>query len=223
MSARTAEARRLQQREDARRAILVATESLLMEGGADGLSIRRLAERCGYTAPTIYHYFGDKRGLVDTLLEERFTELVDVLDRLPQTDDPADVIRARARAFARFGLKNPVHYRLLTVAREPGADLPPASEAAADFLQRPWEELAEQGRLSIDIETAQRALWATVHGLLTLHSSRTDLEWPGAIFDETIDAMLRGLVREAPPDAKRPEKDRTKPAARPLPRSPRSQ
>ena len=48
------------------------------------------------------------------------------------------------------------------------------------------------------VETAQRALWATVHGLLTLHSSRTDLDWPGSMFDETIDAMLRGLVREAP-------------------------
>lgn len=206
MSASTAQARRLQQREDARRTILESTEALLMEGGAEALSIRRLAERCGYTAPTIYHHFGDKRGLVDALLEVRFTELVKALGRLPRSDDPAEVIRARCRAFVRFNRRNPIHYRLLTVAREPGASLPPAAEAASEFLQRPWEELAEEGRLAVDIESAQRALWATVHGLLTLCSSRPDLDWPRTIFDKTIDAVLRGLIVDPKSRRSRPRR-----------------
>ena len=194
MTTPTLQQRRTRQREDARQAILEATEEILVEGGAEALSIRRLAERCGCTAPTIYHYFGDKQGLVDAALDQRFDELLRGLRRLPGHDDPAEVIRGRARAFVRFGLRNASHYRLLTVAREPGADLPPSAEAAQDFLERPWEELRESGRLRTDPESAQRALWVTLHGLLTLHDSRPDLEWPTRIFDETIDAMLRGLV-----------------------------
>ena len=64
-----AQQRRLQYREDARRAILDAAEELLVEGGLEGFSMRRLADRCGYTAPTIYHYFRDKPGLIASVLE----------------------------------------------------------------------------------------------------------------------------------------------------------
>ena len=66
-----AEKRRQQNRADARRTILDAAELLLPEVGHDGFSIRRLVARCGYSAPTIYHYFGDKAGLIEALLEER--------------------------------------------------------------------------------------------------------------------------------------------------------
>ena len=35
----------------------------------------RLAERCGYTAPTIYHYFGDKEGLWLAVLEAAYEHI----------------------------------------------------------------------------------------------------------------------------------------------------
>ena len=83
-----AETRRQRQRSEARRAILDMTETLLVEAGSDAFSIRTLAERCGYTAPTIYHYFGDKAGLIDALLEERFARLLLAVERVPLLDDP---------------------------------------------------------------------------------------------------------------------------------------
>ena len=115
----SAQQRRRQQRADARRAILDATESLLVEEGYESFSIRRLVERCGYTAPTIYHHFGDKPGLLDALLEEVFQKLVRSIRRVPESDDPIEYLRALARSFVRFGLKNPTHYRLLTQPRDP--------------------------------------------------------------------------------------------------------
>src|SRR3972149_293778 len=79
-----AELRRPRQREQARRAILDATEALLLEAGSDGFSMRRLAERCGYTTPTIYHYFEDKPALIDALLEGRFAGLLRRVRRGPR-------------------------------------------------------------------------------------------------------------------------------------------
>ena len=61
------EHRRARQREEARRTILDATELLLIESGGFDFSIRSLSKRCGYSAPTVYHYFGDKDGLIDAL------------------------------------------------------------------------------------------------------------------------------------------------------------
>ena len=77
--------RRRQQRDDARGAILEATESILVEEGYERFSMRKLAARCGYTAPTIYHYFDDKVRLFEALIEGK---------PLPSPCSPREVLEA---------------------------------------------------------------------------------------------------------------------------------
>jgi len=193
MSMETAAQRRSQQRLDARRAILDAAESVLADGGYESFSIRRLAERCGYTAPTIYHYFGDKRGLLDALLEERFGDLLRLIRRVPLSPDPLDTIRARARAFVRFGLRNPTHYRILTSQRDVSARPLQSAEEARGLLEQPWRQLIEQGRLAAEhIDVAQQSIFALMHGIISLRSSRHDIDWSPTILEDSVDALLRG-------------------------------
>ncbi len=109
MDLQPAEQRRQRQRTEARRTILDAAETLLVRDGYEGFSMRRLAERCGYTTPTIYHYFGDKKGLVDSLIEERMSRLLRRMKRVPQGNDPVENWRQQTLAFIRFGLKHPTH------------------------------------------------------------------------------------------------------------------
>ena len=118
MSLQAAQKRRLQIRSEARRAILDATEALLADGGYPRFSMRKLADRCGYAAPTIYHHFGDKVGLLDSLLEARLGRLVAELREVPMSRDPARNLLALCSAFGRFGLRNPSHYRLFSEPRE---------------------------------------------------------------------------------------------------------
>jgi AcrR family transcriptional regulator len=203
----SAEQRRRQQRADARRAILDATESLLVEAGYESFSIRRLVDRCGYTAPTIYHYFGDKPGLLDALLEEVFRKLVRLIRRVPQSDDPIEYLRALARAFVRFGLRNPTHYRLLTQPRDPVTRPPRSAEEARGLLEKPLLELWEEGRLrSCDARTASQSVWALSDGLIHLQTSRPDHEWSKSLVDDSVDALLGGLIGPAP--GKGPERSR---------------
>ena len=82
------ERRRRRRREDARREILAAAELLLVEDGYEGFSMRRLAHRCGYTAPTIYHHFRDKQGLIDAVIEAQLSLLLAGLRRVPGSPDP---------------------------------------------------------------------------------------------------------------------------------------
>ncbi len=89
---------------------------MLVEEGFDRLSVRRVAARCGYTVPTLYHHFGDKTGLIDELLEERFAKLLQRAQRVRLSDDPVANMREYASAFVRFGLAHPSHYRLMTVS-----------------------------------------------------------------------------------------------------------
>jgi AcrR family transcriptional regulator len=200
MSSETYEQRREAQRDLARRAILDATQALLLEVGYDDFSIRRLVERCGYAAPSIYHYFGDKDGLLDALIDERFAKLTAQLKRVPRGVDPVANIRGLALAFVRFGLRNPEHFRLLFAPRA-GDRTPPASgEEIRRLLEATLTELWETGRLRTgDAQTAGQALSVLCQGLVWSRISRPDYAWGKTLTEDAIDALLRGLV--APDDA----------------------
>lgn len=194
-----AERRRLQSRADARRAILDATEALLVEDGFEAFSMRRLADRCGYTAPTIYHHFGDKQRLIDTLLDERFQGLIRSLKRA-QSDghDPVEDLRACGTAFARFGLRNPTFYVLLSQPRpDPDVPVPPAAEEARAILEQPLAKLAADGRLAADLEATQQIVWAFLHGFVLLRTHRSDVLFHKDVLELGLDALIRSLIRDA--------------------------
>ncbi len=193
-----AETRRAQQREDARRAILDATEALLVEAGGEAFGVRALAARCGYTAPTIYHYFGDKDGLVDALLEERFARLLAEVRRVEQGDDPVENLRAMVRAYLRFGERNPAFYRVILASRRDGVDRsPPSVETAVEIMMSPWEALRAAGRLEgTSVEAAAQSFWGLIHGLTALRIARPKHPWAPNLTEIAIEAMLRGMIRD---------------------------
>jgi AcrR family transcriptional regulator len=201
MSFQTAEVRRTKQREDAQRAILDAAESLLAEAGYEAFSIRKLTERCGYSAPTIYHYFGDKLGLMDAVLEEHYTRLLALIRRVSYQADPLDTIRARVKAFVQFGLENPTHYRILMTQRGPDAKPLKSAEESRGLLEQPWRQLIEQGRLREEhLDLAQQSVFALLHGLIQLLTTRPDLEWSDVVAEESVEALMRGWIVSTGPE-----------------------
>lgn len=192
-----AERRRLQSRSEARRAILDATEALLVEDGVEAFSMRRLAGRCGYTPPTIYHYFGDKQHLLDELLDERCRALVKSLRRVRPGEDSVANLRAFCLAFVRFGLRNPTHYALLSQPRDPELPVPPAAEEARALLEHPLDKLAADGRLTADRVAVGQAIWALLHGFILLRTTRSDIEWHEDALDAGLDALIGSFVRDA--------------------------
>jgi AcrR family transcriptional regulator len=197
MEPQPSEIRRTRHREEARRGILDATEAILLEDGVELFSIRKLATRCGFTAPTIYHYFRDKDGLILALLEERFSRLLQRVRRVQLGSDPVANMREHARAFLRFGLTNPTFYQLMSRGPRKGEERPVrAAEDARAIMSGPLEALAAEGRLyTDDLAAAQQALWALLHGLISLRIGNPTYAWSKNVSDVALDAMLRGIVR----------------------------
>jgi AcrR family transcriptional regulator len=195
-----AEARRLHRHNATRQTILDAARDLLLAEGIRGFTMRKLAKRCGYTAPTLYHYFGDKDGLLDTLLEQEFRGLVIELEKIPQAADPLQALAADFRTIVDFGVSNPRHYQLLLEARPEAAEPLPSDEAARRRLEAPLTRLFEAGRLRADdLEQARQALWALLHGLISLQTHRPDVDWTPELAERSLEWMLRGLVRADSP------------------------
>jgi AcrR family transcriptional regulator len=195
MSHPAIEERRVQSRTETRRAILDATESLLLEVGHTGLSVRKLVERCGYSAPTIYHHFKDKDGLIDALLEERLMLLASDLKSVPVVEDPVENLRALTHAFAMFGLRNPTHYQLLMELREDDARVIESAEEARRLMQIPAEQIAARNWIERgDLEGFRQAIWAMVHGIVSLRALRPDVEWKPELLDQSIEGIICGWL-----------------------------
>lgn len=185
--------RRSPARPSARQAVLAATEALLLEGGVEAVSIRRVSARCGYTAPTIYHHFGDKNGLVDAVLERRFGEALAVMRAIPRGDDPAAYLREMARSFLRFAIANGDHYRLLTMPRMESV---PSAETARGMVKQALTDLLQQGTLATPhLEEAFQVLWAMLHGLISLHLLQGDHALPDELVELALETVERGLLR----------------------------
>jgi len=197
------EHRRARQREEARRTILDATELLLIESGGFDFSIRSLSKRCGYSAPTVYHYFGDKDGLIDALLEERVAGLADAIEHLPVTHDALADLRAVLKVFVGFSAAHPTFYRLMwTVSSRGQTRTTPALERLRARVGPPLDALARSGRLA-DAESAGQMIWALLHGLSALRVIEPAHPWVPNLGELAIETLLRGMTQPESDEASR--------------------
>jgi AcrR family transcriptional regulator len=179
---------------DPRREILAAASALLYEGGPEGLTIRRLALRCGYTAPAIYAEFGDKAGLLDAILRDAIDKLRQRVQDLPKPTDPREHMLQQFKEVVRFGREHPTHYRLME-AMTPEQVLPiPNALETRERLEAPVAGVAREFA-SVDPETFRQAFWALLHGLISLPASRPDVDWRPELAETAFDALLAGLLR----------------------------
>ncbi|GAA2615206.1 TetR/AcrR family transcriptional regulator [Dactylosporangium fulvum] len=159
------------------REIVQAARELLEREGPEALSMRRLADRVGIRAASLYEHVRDKQALEATLISVGFEEQAELFARA--VDGAADPIAALTVAYRDFAHRRPNLYRLMT-ERALRRDLltPGVEEAAAKPL------LDATGG---DREHA-RALWAFAHGMVILELYERFP--PGADLDDT---WRRGL------------------------------
>jgi len=136
--------------------IISSARGLLEEEGYDGLTMRRLAERLGIRAPSLYKHLPDKQALETALIRIGFEEWMDAFEQAATSEAPLPALLAAYRAFARDYLHL---YRLMTERPLDRERLGPGIEerAAAPFAT------ATGG----DPDLA-RALWAFAHGMTIL-------------------------------------------------------
>ena len=104
----------MEQYQDNRSNLLDQALRLFAASGYDAVGVQEIVEAAGVTKPTLYHYFGSKRGLLDALLEGRFGALRRATgDALAYEGDLLLNLRALARAYFDFSLQQPLFYQFL--------------------------------------------------------------------------------------------------------------
>lgn len=139
-----------------RREIVEAAREILESEGADGLSMRAIAERLGIRAPSLYKHFADKHAIEHALISAGFDEQAIAFDEAARAPSPLHAIAVAYRTFAH---DHPHLYRLMTEKPLDRARLEEGAEARASLPIL----LAFGG----DVDAA-RAAWAFAHGMTIL-------------------------------------------------------
>jgi AcrR family transcriptional regulator len=138
------------QGERLREELIEAAGALVAESG-DGrqLSLRGVANRVGIAATSVYLHFPDVEHLKVAVVQRGYAKLDRVRDAASQgIADPVEALLARCRAYSRFALDHPGHYRLMF-----GPDLP--ASLAYDAERAPGRQALQT--LAHSIQRCQQA------------------------------------------------------------------
>jgi AcrR family transcriptional regulator len=186
--------------------ILEVTERLLLETGSeDEVSIRAVARATGVTAPSIYRHFTDKAHLLFEVCNRQFEKFDTAIEAaVAGIDDPVLALRARGRAYVRFGIEHPEHYRIMFMG--PAYATPDQWEdvlATGSFahLVEGIDAAVAAGAIvpAGDTYTTALHIWANIHGLTSLLVARPTLPWPDleTFIDEHLALCLRSHLAPA--------------------------
>jgi TetR/AcrR family transcriptional regulator len=120
---------------DNRSRILECALKLFATRGYDSVGIQEIVNAAGITKPTLYHYFGSKKGLLDTLIAEQGAPVLEAVRASADYEfDLSVTLKKIVIRWAAQARANPDFYRMLLAL----SFAPPENEAHQAI--RPWNQ-----------------------------------------------------------------------------------
>jgi AcrR family transcriptional regulator len=183
-----------------RRRILDTALGVLAAEGVSAVTTRHVAKLAGTSPPAIYELFDHKAGLIRELFFEGFRRLLETLERLGSTGDPAADLAATVHAFRTFASDNPnlfnVMYNRPFDEYGPARDERSLGDDARRFVVDRVERCIQAGAMTGDPADIAHVLLGFVIGLATQENAG----WLGSTAESrdrrwtlAVDTFLQGL------------------------------
>lgn len=193
-----------QHQQNLRQGILDDASSLLVQEGANALTMRRIAETVGCSTTVLYTMFGNKQGLVDELYLRGFDILQQYLEAVSYMGSLRNYIYALCHAYRNFAIANQTYYSIafLKVIPEytPGETNIKLGQASLKLLAQAIQDcLTGEEKSEDEAWEIARVIWATVHGHVGLemmnYFNSSHISAP-----QILERALQALVNELLPD-----------------------
>jgi AcrR family transcriptional regulator len=174
--------------------VLEAAAGLLAQSADVDISTRAICEAAGVTAPTLYHHFGDKDGLLAALVDFGWAAFLETKLAVAAVvhDHVADDIRAGWDNHLEFARENPGFYQLMW---SPAVAANSSAVGEAYQMLRDRLELgARRGQLRMSAETASRLVLSATTGAALSLISRPDLFGDGTFATQLREAMIAWIT-----------------------------
>lgn len=191
---------REKKRSEVRRKIMDEAAALFAAEGYDSVSMRKVAQRVGYTPMTLYLYFKDKAELLDCLCEEAFEDLYRRHEHLDATvKDPVERLKAGMRTFVDFALKHPHPYTASFNFLRRKGDRSPRCERmcalAAALERKQVAAFLGEGASEREIDLTTQVVMTAENGIATMLIAVPNYRWADwrKLVDASADAIVKGL------------------------------
>jgi len=179
--------------------ILETAAGLLAQSPDADISTRAICDAAGVTAPTLYHHFGDKDGLLAAVVDFGWAAFLETKRAVAAVvhDHVADDVRAGWDNHLEFARENPNFYQLMwspAVAAASGA-----VREAYQMLHDRLELGAGRGQLRMSADTASRIVLSATTGAALSLISQPDLYGDGTFATQLREAVIAWIT--VPPDA----------------------
>ena len=184
---------------DLRRALIEAALSLMAEKSAASLSLREVARRAGVSHAAPYRHFADKDALLAAVAEEGFRVFGQCLSAAAATvEDPLARIESIGKAYVRYALAHPVHYRVMfgsyDVAASGEPKLVEASQQSFDVLLQAIETAQTAAAVRPgEPHLLAVAAWSLTHGLAMLLLENC-VDQGGQVSTEALTTAVIGVM-----------------------------
>ncbi len=186
------------------RVILDTARQLLVSEGYAQLSMRKIANKIGYSATSIYLHYGNKDELVHALIDEGVDLLHDELHAAHVgSEKPLEQLHAMFMAYIQFGLGRREYYEIMYVLHPEYITRYPAEKYRK--ARRNLEMIASAISNGVkggllepnDPMLCANLAWAQLHGVVTLLSSeRVDKRIPAdTLIHASSDHLIRSLLK----------------------------
>ncbi len=170
-------------------AILESALQLLESGGADGLTMRSLAEALGIKAPSLYRHYADRATLEAALVAHGAVQLQTMLKEIAE-GTPAARLRQAAERYREFAHAHPALYALMMQ--------PQPMTGAPKALWNTVLKLSSAVTKRDDDTAAAVALWAFLHGFVSLERQGAfGASGPQAGFATGLTALMVGFGKSS--------------------------
>ena len=164
--------------ENLRERISHAAQDLFVKDGIDGVSMRKVADRVGVTAPAIYRYFRDKDELLTEIISSGLHMLEDYLKPALEAEEPLERLKQLIDNYVNFAIEQPKYFDFAFLV--PGRDMGPISEELQRHNWTTFRMAVEQIGMCMERGIFRKddpiemsiLLWATVHGLVILYRTQ---------------------------------------------------
>ena len=208
--------RRERERTQVREKILDAALEFFAKEGAEGVTMRALADAIEYSPPVIYAHFRDK----DAIIRELCVRQLRVLAKAFATFAHLDAIERLRRigyVYADFAIEHPSHFRFIFLTIQPispvlsDVELNDPQVHAYAFLKQTVQDAIDAGLLRpqyTDADKVAQMCWASAHGLVALYTikgSESWIDWRDVrktahrLVDATIDGITKPETAQRAP------------------------
>lgn len=165
--------------------------------GADGVTLRELADALGVSPMTPYRYFKDKDAILAAVRARAFNRFAEAME-VAETKRTVRRSAFTGVLYVDWAMSNPAAYRLMFDTQQPTAneypELVDAMARSRATMTTVWKQLQSDNTFKGDIEQAGHLMWAAQHGVVMLALS--GLLKPSQDARKLVKRMIEAIARD---------------------------